>query len=250
MMRFLGFMGKAKVKDLAQDFTKAVVSFDPKAATEAQIEMMVDRLEQLGRRVAEAETEVKREHKETEALESQYARHMKAAEIIQARMQNEPDKAQALEKSLTALVVKLEELAPEIEREKSEDAEAEAFASEIRQSYDDLAAKVKTARTDLVDAQRRMERAKLREQHNREREQRAKEAAGLTNSVDSLNIALSAMNKKAEEADLEADAASKRVVLFGGIAEKEDPAIAAALAEAAGETKTGSVMDRLAALKK
>jgi hypothetical protein len=97
-----------------------------------------------------------------------------------------------------------------------------------------------------------MRKAEL-EQERAEKRARATEVlAGIKKGSGTFNVALDAMQKKAEESREKADAAMTRSKLLTPTnAEKDDANISAALAKASGETAPagGSLSDRLAALK-
>jgi len=79
----------------------------------------------------------------------------------------------------------------------------------------------------------------------------ARQAAGLSRTTSSLNIALKAMNENAQRDLASADAAAaKAKLLTPTVPEKDDPNIAAAMAAASGQgAPPVGVANRLAALK-
>ena len=83
--RFLKHYGVSKANDVLEEFASTVVAFDPESASNAQIAMMEAELHKLGRRLAEAEAEVSREHRETADLRQSYDDHLEAARILERR---------------------------------------------------------------------------------------------------------------------------------------------------------------------
>ena len=250
--RFLSRLGKKQAGNALEQFTQAIVAFDPETASDAQISLMEEELDKLGQRVGQAEAAVRKDHDETAALVTQYDKYMSAAERLEGQI-SEVDDAQreTLESSLGKLVVELEGLQPEIDRERQEDAEAEAFAAELRESYDQAAQKLKQAKTNLQKAQRRMEQASLKKERADERAQSVREAAGLTSSMGGLQTALSAMEKEAGKAEASTRSSELKIDTFGKKEISDDPNIAAALKAAEGKAlPQTSAKDRLAALKK
>lgn len=252
IFRFLSRVGKKQAGNALEKFTQAVVAFDPETASEAQISLMEEQLDELGRRVAQAEQAVRKDHEETKALLTQYDRYMSAAERLETQLPEADDnQRQSLETSLGKLVIELENLQPEIDREKQEDEEAEAFATELREAYDHAAEKLKQAKTQLQQAQRRMEKARLQKQRAEERAQSVRETAGLTSSIGGLQTALGAMEKETEQAEASTRVAELKIDKFGKKEIADDPNIAAALKAAEGKAlPETSVKDRLAALRK
>lgn len=249
--RFLSKIGKKQAGNALEAFTQAVVAFDPETASAAQITLMEDELDKLGKRVAKAEQAVKQDHEETKAVLSQYHRYMSAAERLEGQLYEADDlKRPELETSLARLVTELERLEPEVEREKREDVEAEAFAAELRQAYDEAAEKLKKAKTRLQEAQRKLEQAKIQKQRAEERAQSVRETAGLGSSMNSLDIALSAMDKETEKAETSKRAAELKIGAFSRTEISDDQHIAAALEAAEGKLlPDATAKDRLAALR-
>ena len=148
--RFLSRLGKKQAGNALETFTQAIVAFDPETASDAQISLMEEELDKLGRRVGQAEQAVRKDHEETAALVQQYDKYMSAAERLEGQLGAADDaQRESLEASLEKLVRELENLQPEIDRERQEDAEAEAFSVELRESYDQAAEKLKQAKPNL-----------------------------------------------------------------------------------------------------
>ncbi len=246
--RFLKQYGMSKASDVLDEFASAVVAFDPEVASRAQIEMMEAELRKLGRRLAEAEAEVRREHQETAALRESYATYLKAARQLETQLAENPHPE--IEASLAKIVAKLETLKPEIEREEQEDREVEAWRVELRRSFEELGRKLKQAQGDLRSARRQMDMVRLQKQRVEERERRAEAAAGMTSSISTLSVALDAMNRQTAHLRAETEALQFKAGLFQAEQLENDPHIAAALDAARGKRGRSrqSLSERLAAL--
>ncbi|MDJ0950898.1 MAG: hypothetical protein QNJ94_18460 [Alphaproteobacteria bacterium] len=250
--RFLKHYGINKATDALEEFTAAVVAFDPQAASAAQISMMEAELGKLGTRLAEAEAEVRREHQETIDLKESYQQHLQAAQILEqnlAQMDDGAAKAET-EASLAKLIDKLEHLKPEIEREEREDREVEAWRAELRSSFEQLAGKVRSARAELSSARRRMDMAQLQKERALESQRRTMDTAGLASTVGSLSVALDSMNRETAKVRAETEALKLKAEVLQVDRLDSDPNIAAALAEARGKQALGrgSLSERLATL--
>jgi hypothetical protein len=178
---------------------------------------------------------------------------MAAAEQLQQQINDEGDptrKAQ-LEKSVETLVGMLEQMTPEVEREKQDEVDAKDYLQILEQTHAEAGGKLKMAHSELERAQRDMMRAaQQREQADRQAEA-ARRAAGLATQTSSLTVALKAMQEAAAKDLASADAQmSKARLLRPTRPEQDDPNIAAALAIAAGKPPAPqSLSERLAALK-
>jgi chromosome segregation ATPase len=145
----------------------------------------------------------------------------------------------------------LEQMTPEIEREKQDEVDAKDYLQMLEQTYAEAGGKLKMARSELERAQRDMARAaQQREQADRQAEA-ARRAAGLASQTSGLTVALKAMQDAASKDLASADAQmSKARLLRPTRPEQDDPNIAAALAAASGKPPAPqSLSDRLAALK-
>ena len=251
--RFLKHYGVNKATEVLEDFTSAVVAFDPETASKAQIAMMEAELKKLGNRLAEAEAEVQREHRETRDIERSYQQYLQAAQVLHSKLESadDEDKCAELELSLGKVIDKLEQLKPEIERERKEDQEIELWRSELRSSFEELALKVRRAQGELVSARRQMDMAKLQKQRADSRHRQSQEAAGLSSSMSSLSVALDAMNRETAKVRAETEALKLKADLFKIDQLDSDPNVAMALAQARGGDAGGkrSLADRLAALR-
>lgn len=251
--RFLKSYGMNKAAEALDEFSAAVISFDPKIASNAQIEMMDAELLTLGRRLADAETEMEREHQETICLRRTYNEYLEAARLLEAKLSDgaaSQDRTE-IEASLAKVVSKLEERKPEIEREEQEDREVEAWHAALRRSVEALSNKLRQAKSEPRSARRQTDIPSLRNEHAEERDKHARATAGVTSSISAMSVALDAMNQQTEKLRAEAETLQLRAGLFQVEPLDADPHIAAALDAARGKasTNTKSLSERLAALK-
>lgn len=252
MLSFIRNLLGVKTDQAVQGAVEALVRWDPKSATEAELRTMEQHLDDLGRQVAEARAVYDREQREADAIKALSAQRMAAAEHLQAQLAGESDPARqaALTKSLETIVAMLEEMAPEIERETKDAVDAQQFLEMLEKSYADAGAKLKSARAELVRAQRDMGRAEQQREMAERQAEAARRAAGLASTTSGLTVALKAMQDSAAKDLASAEAANAKAKLLTPTApEKEDPNIAAAMAAASGKPAASSLSERLAALK-
>src|SRR5271169_5626702 len=253
MLVFMKNLLGVKMDRAAEAGIEALVRWDPKSASEAELRTMEQNLDALGREVALARQGFDKEKREADTIQALSHQRMAAAEQLQQQINGEgdPTRKAAVEKSLTTLVGMLEQMNPEIEREKQDEVDAREYLTMLEQTYAEAGGKLKMARSELERAQRDMGRAaQQREQADRQAEA-ARRAAGLTSQTSSLTVALKAMQDAAAKDLASADAQmSKARLLRPTRPEQDDPNIAAALAAAAGKPSAPqSLSERLAALK-
>jgi hypothetical protein len=253
MLAFMKNLAGVKFDRVADAAVEALVRWDPKSASEAELRTMEQHLDALGREVAFARQGYDKEKRESDTIQALSQQRMAAAEQLQGQLnvETDPTRKVALEKSLETLVGMLEHMAPEVDREKSDEVDAGDYLAMLEQTYAEAGGKLKSARSDLERAQRDMVRAaQQREQADRQAEA-ARRAAGLASQTSSLTVALKAMQEAASKDLASADAQMSKARLLRPTApERDDPNIAAAMDAAAGKPSAlQSLSERLAALK-
>lgn len=254
MLSFIRNLVGVKADQAVNGAVEALVRWDPKSATEAELRTMEQNLDGLGTQVAEARASYTKEKKEADAIKSLSNQRMAVAEQLQRQMDTEtdPSRRASLEKSLGTIVTMLEQMAPDIDREVQDEVEAHEFLTMLEQSYNQAGAKLKDAKAMLERAQRDMGRAVQQREMAERQAEAARQAAGLANATSGLSVALKAMQDSASKNLVSAEAAkSKAKMLAPTKPEEDDPNIAAALAAASGHALPGasSLSDRLALLR-
>lgn len=253
MFTFIRNLVGVKTDQAVNSAVEAIVRWDPKAATEAELRTMEQHLDVLGRQVAEARQAYDRERKEADAIQSLSAQRMAAAEQISARAQAEADAGTkaGLERSLATLVDMLEKMSPDLDRERADAKDAEEFLRTLEDTYNAAGHKLKSARADLERAQRDMTRAEQQRDTAERRAESARQAAGLSGATSGLSVALKAMQDTAAKNLAAAEAANAKAKLLAPTRpEQDDPNIAAAMRAAQGALPAPTGLgDRLAALR-
>ena len=253
VLRFMTNLLGVKANQAVSAGIEALIRWDPKSATEAELRTMEQHLDDLGLQVAQARQSFDREQKEADTIQALSAQRMAAAEQLQAQATASTDPARkgALEKSLGILVGMLEQMAPDVDREKQDANDAKEFLNMLEGAYADAGGKLKAARSELERAQRDMARAAQQNQTAQQQAEAARRAAGLTQTTSSLTVALKTMQEVAAKDLASADAAmAKARLLRPSKPEEEDANISAALAAASGKAPLPTNLgDRLAALK-
>lgn len=253
MFTFIRNLVGVKTDQAVNSAVEAIVSWDPKAATEAELRTMEQHLDQLGLQVAEARQAFDRERKEADAVQMLSSQRMAAAEQIQGRAQaaSDPGQRAELERSLATLVGLLEQMAPEVDRERQDAKDAEEFLRVLEDTYNQAGTKLKTARNELERAQRDMTRAEQQRDSAERRAEAARQSAGLSGATSGLSVALKAMQDTAAKNLAQAEAANAKAKLLAATRpEAEDRNIAEAMRAAQGALPApASLGDRLAALR-
>ena len=253
MYSFIRNLVGVKTDQAVNSAVEAIVRWDPKSATEAELRTMEQHLDGLGRQVAEARAAFDREKREADAIQQLSQQRMAAAEQLNQRMAAEADPARKaeLERSLGTLVGMLEGMAPDVERERTDADDAADFLRSLEETYQQAGQKLKSARDELNRAQRDMGRAEQQRDMAERRAEAARQAAGLSGATSGLSVALQAMQDTAPRTLAEAEAASAKArLLTPPRPEQDDPNIAQAMAVARGlPAKPTSLSDRLTALR-
>ena len=253
MMQFIGNLIGVKADKAVQAGMEALVRWDPKSASEAELRSMEQHLDDLGRQVATARQSFDKEQKEADAIDTLSRQRMAAAELLQSQIAAEADplRKAGLEHSLGTLVTMLEQMAPDVERERRDADDAKDFLEMLEHTYMQAGGKLKEGRAQLERAQRDMSRAQQQRSAAEQQAEAARRAAGLSQATSSLTVALKAMQDAASKDLISADAASSKAKLLRpSRPEQEDPNIARALEAAAGNAPAPvGLNERLAALR-
>ena len=253
MLQFMRNLIGVKTDKAIQAGIEALVRWDPQSASEAEMRSMEQHLDELGQQVARARQGYDKEVREAQAIQALSAQRMAAAEHLQAQVAAEadPGKKAALERSLTTLVTMLEQMAPEVDREKKDVVDAKDFLEMLEKTYAEAGGKLREGRAQLERAQRDMARAGQQRQMAEQQADGARRAAGLGTTTSSLNVALKSMQDAAARDLANAEAANMKAKLLRPTQpEQEDANIARAMQLASGKPEAPTnLADRLAALR-
>ena len=106
MLRFMSNLIGVKMDRATDAAIQALVRWDPKSASEAELRTMEQHLDELGREVALARQSYDKEKREADAIQALSQQRMAAAEHLQPQMEAESDtgRKSELERSLGTLV--------------------------------------------------------------------------------------------------------------------------------------------------
>lgn len=258
MMQFFRTLLGVKGEKVGRQVVDALVAMDPKSASVAQLRVMESDLDKAGRLLANLRGELQRERTEAVQARENYARRLAAAEHLSNQLAGalDADRRVALENSLANLLTQLEELEGEVTIEEREADEAEALVAEAEQAYREKARSLAEAKTALAKAERDMQRASIQEEREKDRANRAAQIAGLRDDGGSrLTVAVDAMNRRADQARVNAEAARMKAQVLTDMSRKTGDSMGDANIEAAlkavgpGGGPALGVHERLARLK-
>jgi chromosome segregation ATPase len=249
---FLKSFGRVKVGDAVQTGIDALVRWDPKGASQAELIEMEKHLDALAKRVVAARDALDKEAALYEQTSTLYAQRFAAAHKLEEQLSGEgdPSRQASLHASIETLVGQLEKQKPDLDQHVQDKRSAEDLVRQLEDTYATAAEKLKTAKEDLTRAERDIQRATVEKERSLTMAEAARQAIGLSQSTGGLNTALEAMHRQAEQMRQEAEAAGlKAKALTGSTPDKDDPNIAAALALVSGKPASlPNLSDRLAAL--
>lgn len=253
MMQFLRTLLGMHGENAVRAVTDQIVNLDPATASAAQLRVMEEDLDKVGREVAKLRAEAARERSEAVEAQKNYDRLLAAGHNLNDKLAAETDPArkQRLNEALGKLVAELESAQQAVTVECGEADEAEALLHDVEQAYQEKADAIRQAKTDLQRAAGDMRRAQIAEERAGQRAESAARVAGLrTHDTGGLNAALSSMQKQTAKARENAEAARLKIEAFSkpGNGAEEDPDVAAALAETSGKALLGDASSRFAAL--
>jgi chromosome segregation ATPase len=252
MLKFLSNLVGVKADQAVNAGVEALVRWDPKGASEAELRTMEQRLDELGREVASARSSYDKERKEYEVIQQLSGQRLAAADELQKQAAADPTRKAELERSLATLVSMLEQMAPEITREKQDADDAKSFLEMLESAYNEAGQKLKQGRAELQRAQRDMSRAAQQRDNAERQAESARRASGLAEQTSGLTVALRSMQEAAKKDMEAADAASSKARLLRPTSpEKDDPNIVRALESAEGRRALPppDLAGRLAAIK-
>jgi hypothetical protein len=238
MLQFMRNLIGVKADKAVQAGVDALVRWDPQSASEAEMRSMEQHLDELGQQVARARQSYDKETREAEAIQTLSTQRMAAAEHLQAQVaaETDPAKKAELERSLSTLVTMLEQMAPEVDREKKDVVDAKEFLEMLEKTYADAGGKLREGRSQLERAQRDMARAGQQRQMAEQQADAARRAAGLGTTTSGLNVALRSMQDAAARDLANAESANMKAKLLTPTQpEKDDANIADAMRIASGK---------------
>ena len=225
----------------------AIVSLDPEGATEAQLNMMKSDLEKAALKFATLNQNKQKELKEAVEAKDIYELAKKLAGVTMRKINDSATKEEdkiRLQEKLSKLIDEAESKKTTYNKEQLEADNITRLVDLLESIVDSKYAAIETAKRALSSAKTNMAMANAQKDAFKLEEDIQKMQKGSSNT---LNVALNAMNKKADEVNAELDAKKKIASLEKGSDIMNDDELKALLSEDEGKVEP-SLEDRLAAL--
>lgn len=251
-LSFFGFYSKKKINDVARDVTSKIVSIDPEGATEAQLNMMLEKLHEISKSVARYRRAYEKDLQETEDWKKRLDETISAIDILQSDFESSSSESEKrdISKAIDKLLDEVDRIEKEVEREESEDRDAKEILDTYLEAEKDLAEKIKSARDSMKTLSRKIETAKTKRDIAKEKLKAEREKDGLLHSINSLSLANDYMKIELEQLQEEEEALrSQRELLSTEQKSDENKMVQDALSRVRKDSNSLSRADRLAKLK-
>jgi len=239
-------VGKKLFKDTRNGVKEVIATWDPEFATDLEIEQMEKEFDKINAEVTRAKIEMGREVSEYREKRFCYDQLLASAKLLQD--QGKADKAMIQ-------VSRAEEMLPEVEREKAEAEEATQYFVEMQKELNAFGKKIADGKQMIESKRRQAEMAKLKAEREERKAQNSRVLAGLKERTSGMASLAQIYDKQRLEAERKADSSKRKAEVFAAVApdqcREEDPDIAAAMAEAKGQTpkSTETFEEKMARLK-
>jgi len=228
-----------KMKDAKTNLIKAAASWDPEAVGESQLAEWNDQAEEMAEMAASAQIEYNSLLAKLASIKNNYNDYVTAAETLATKNPTAANKAadQAME-----LMGQINVLDADV-------ADAKLWMDETRSVAEAAQEKVRQGRDAIERAIREQKRATQEAATSKAKLEQRERMAGITSSVDGIDVAINAMKSNVADAKKESIANNIRSGVLNRGAD-EDTAIQDAIKASKGQTAPTTLTDKLASLKK
>jgi DNA repair exonuclease SbcCD ATPase subunit len=241
-MSFFGALIGEKAHELHDAAFQAVVSADPKGASEAQMQQYIHNVDTLASIAATAQLQADADAAKILSLKADYTRHLTAATLYSQKPESEQNQT-----TLNKLLDDAEKLKTDLETATASAQNSAAYAAKCKDNHAQAVTKLQSAREHLNQAMREQAQAQQDAKIADQRKHDQEIAAGLVaGGGDSLDAALNAMTAHTNALKQHIEAANLTSSALSGNGADDDVAAALAAVDA---KPTLSAADRLAALK-
>ena len=212
-MGFFTMFGKNTLLELKNKVTDFIALNNPELATQAELDAMLQRFEELSEALAKAELDMKKEQKEADEARSNFNKYVDMRDIAAKRIEDGID-VEKNTKSLNTINETLAKMHDKTKREIEEAEMASTQCNELRAIVKQYWQQIETAKERIAQSASNLKLTKAKLEQAEQMEQRQREIKGLTKEHSSINAASTAMDRKAAELEAKLQASKTRTELM------------------------------------
>lgn len=191
-----------QISALGDTVAQALATFDPETATEVDRDNLVAKLREVATKLAEARRKYEAEKKEADDLSALIAQDEKAAAVLITKF----EAGQLDEETLNEFANNLEDMKARLPAEQQDVTDAKDLVETLQSILDTIEKKLADFESNAKKALRAIEQAKADQERQQLRLQNQEELRALKTGLGSTSTALGALNKKAAQLRIDADA--------------------------------------------
>lgn len=228
----------ANVKQVVDEIVGAAIAANPQAATEAEMQLLREKVDEAAAKVAELNQRLNKEKAEADAKRKDLDRLIRAATHLQQKIDanHDPQIRGELEHALDEMVPQLQRCEEELAREDDDVVRVQDLLNQAQQILEERSRIWAGAREEMKRAIEDLERAKMTHEQAERRRNDAEELAKLRQSgaTSGLGVAVGKLREAAAKAEQQAQATDLVTETLGRAqaTASGNKHVAAALAEA------------------
>jgi hypothetical protein len=212
-MGFFTMFGKNSLLELKNKVTDFIALNNPELATQAELDAMLQKFEELSGALAKAKMDMDREQKEADEARSNFNKYIDMRDIAAKRIEDGID-VEKNTKSLNTINDTLAKMHDKVKREIDEAEVATSQYTELNAIVKQYWQTIETAKERIAQSASNLKITKAKLEQAEQMEQRQREIKGLTKEHSSINVASTAMDRKAAELQAKLEASKTRTELM------------------------------------
>jgi hypothetical protein len=205
--------GKNSLLELKNKVTDFIALNNPELATQAELDAMLQKFEELSGALAKAKMDMDREQKEADEARSNFNKYIDMRDIAAKRIEDGID-VEKNTKSLNTINDTLAKMHDKVKREIDEAEVATSQYTELNAIVKQYWQTIETAKERIAQSASNLKITKAKLEQAEQMEQRQREIKGLTKEHSSINVASTAMDRKAAELQAKLEASKTRTELM------------------------------------
>lgn len=198
--------GKVNSERLGDGVVSITAWLDAEGLSETAVKQKSDEHAEFVRQLVDEQAELKREKQEYDDIQALYVKKLAAAELAQADVTADPTNAAATA-ALVELLESVEKILPKLEKEKAEYESKQAFVDELQAAANEVAQELLKLRETINNTKSAQKEAELDLARATKAKEQAEKLAGLRSAGNKFDVALNALQAKADNTRKEAEAA-------------------------------------------